>query len=62
MDRTFGSVPLSLGRIGLPAFGLLAGGLLALLAPARDGLVGPGALAVVFALAVFTGLAKTSSA
>jgi hypothetical protein len=55
-------VPLSLGRIGLPAFGLVAGALLALLAPTQDGLVGPGALAVVFALAVFTGLAKTSSA
>jgi hypothetical protein len=62
MDRTLGSTPLRLGRLWLPAFGLLAGVLLAALVPASGGLVGPGALAVVFALAVFTGLAKSSSA
>jgi len=36
--------------------------LLATLVPAQGGLVGPGALAVVFALAIFTGLIKTSTA
>jgi hypothetical protein len=35
---------------------------LAALIPAQGGLVGAGALAVVFALAIFTGLMKTSTA
>ena len=62
MDRTLGSTPLSLGRLGLPIAGLAAGMVLAALVPARGGLVGPGALAVAFALAIFTGLMKTSTA
>ena len=62
MDRTLGSAPLSLGRLGLPVVGLAGGMLLATLVPAQGGLVGPGALAVVFALAIITGLMKTSTA
>jgi hypothetical protein len=62
MDQTLGSTPLRLGRWWLPAAGLLLGLLLAVVFPAGGGLVGPGGLAMGFALAAFTGLAKTSSA
>ena len=51
-----------LGRAWLPIVGLFVGLLLAVLVPARGGLVGPGVLAAGFVLAAFTGLAKTSSA
>jgi len=62
MDRTLGSASLSLGRFGLPVVGLAVGMVLATLAPAQGGLVGPGALVMAVVLAIFTGLAKTSTA
>ena len=52
----------TLGPVVPLVVGLAAGLVLAAVTPGRGGLIGSGALAVVFALAVFTGLAKTSSA
>jgi len=55
-------MPQALGRVMPLVVGLASGLALAALTPAQGGLVGPGVLAVAFALAAFTGLSKTSSA